>query len=479
DCDVIFDIDAEETIEMAFKRREPDEEFRGLTVETWGEQIIDVKNESFLDVWTLFGWQPDASSAIPMGEERLNNLQDACTNVLSMIYSYVLRASNPKGVYDGKFFDEGQLTNNQPGQWIRAKPDIQTDIDFDVKKKVGYLNPANPSSLVDIFVQLIIQISKEESGVFDETVGNTNQQNQTAKGREIAVNQSLGLMTPVVKSTKDGIIALARMLLKLWQRHMPDEAYRLVKGTYEDEWKPQDIEQFKALDIARDIKIDAIEGTDVPRTRSEYEQRYFAAVNMGMFDPANPIPLDIRVKIIKTLGLTDVDIDNYEADRRLAARRKDAMKSLMEDAAKATGGYDKLIEIVVDPATITPENQTGLPKRVLVKDLKLMVAQDPRTKVCMEDNHLTFIGYYTDQLKGLRGSKEPREPDIMLLEDAIDSHRAMIAATSAQSASAEGVVTNSAADQQGMNLQGRKEDEIAAAEAAANQPPPAQPLGAI
>lgn len=479
DLDVVFDIDAGETIEAAFKRREPEEKFRGTMVEMWGEEVVDVRNESFQDFWTLFGWQIDAAAAIPMGEERLNNLQDACTNVLSMIYSYVLRASNPKGVYDGRFFDENQLTDNQPGQWLRTKQDIQTDENYDVMKKIGYLSPADMSSVVDMFVQLIIQISKEESGVFDETVGNVNPQNQTKGGRELAVNQSLSLMTPSQKAKKYGKIAWARMMLNLWQRYMPDEAYKLVKGTYEDEWKPQDIEQFKALDVDREIQIDAIEGTDIPRTRSEYEQRFLAAMNFGLFDSANPVPLDIRVKVIKTLGLTDVDLDNYDADRRLAARRKDVMNEILDDAAKAAGGYDKLIAIVPDPATITPATPAGLPKRVLVPDVKLMIAQDPRTKVCQEDNHLTFIGYYTDQLKGLRGSKQPREPEIMLLEDAIDAHRAMIAASTAQVASVEGVIGNAGADQAGMGLAGQKDDAAKAAEAAANQPPPQQPMGVM
>lgn len=460
--EIVFDINEGETIEAAFMRR--DGEFRGAAVEMWQDHIIDIRNASFIDLWTLFGWQIDASSSHPMGEERLLNLQDAATNVLSMLYSMVLRFSAPKGVFDGKYFREGDLTDNQPGKWIATKQDIEMPEGANITNKVGYLVPPSPPSIIDMFVQLIIAISKEESGVFDETVGNVNPQNQTKGGRELAVNQSLSLMTPTQKAKKHGKIAWARMMLKLWQRFMPEEAYRLVKGTYEDEWKPQDVEAFKALDIDTEVLIDAIEGTDIPKHRSDYEQRYFAAVQMGMFNEPNPLPLEVRVKIIKTLGLVDVDIENYDADRRLAARRKDAIMETLDGYAQTLGGYDQLIVIVPDPATITPENPVGLPKRALHQDVKLTIAQDPRTKVCMEDRHLTFIGYYTDQLKGLRGAKVPKEHQIFALEDAIDSHRAMTAATVAQAASAEGVVANAATDQASMSLPAQKQEAMAQAE---------------
>lgn len=481
--EAVFDIDVDETVEDAFKRREPDEPFHGLMVEMWEETVIDVRNASFMDFWTLFGWQVDASSSIPMGEERLNNLQDACTNVLSMIYSMTLRFSSPKGVADGKFFREGDLTDNQPGRWIFAKQDMQSASDDELVKmnvlnKVGYIVPPSPPSLVDMFVNLIIQISKEESGVFDETVGNVNPQNQTASGRQGAINQSLSLMTPTQKAKKHGKVAWARMMLKLWQRYAPEEAYKLVKGTYEDEWKAQDVEAFKALDISNEILIDAIEGTDIPKSRSDYEERFFAAMQMGLFDPMSPIPLEIRAKVIKVLGLVDVDIDNYEADRRLAARRKEVMMQIAEEFASLAGGYDKLIAIVPDPATVTPEDPNGIPVRKLAPDLILTIQQDPRTRVAMEDNHLTFIGYYTDQLKGIRGARQPREVDIMLLESANDAHRAMIAMKSAQAASAEGVVANAGVDQGSLNLPSQKAEAAAMQQnAGAQMPPPVEESG--
>lgn len=419
--ETVFSIQPGETIEAATKRSFNTDDFRGVMVKMVGKEIVDVKNVSFLDLFTLVGWMLSVTSHAPTGEERLIQLQDAATRVFSMVYSCVQRLAVPKGWADGRVWNREDLLNQTPGAWIMSKQDINPDdLRNGIAGSVGYITPPNPSNLIDVFINLIIQIAKEESGIFDETVGSNNSQNQTAAGRATALNQSLNLMTPTQKAKKEGKIAWTRVILKLWQT-MPDEAFVLIKGTYEEEWKAADIAAFKAMDIDRELVIKAVEGTDVPKTRPQQLVNFQIAAGMGLLAPNPAIDPELQQYILKNVLGIDFDMNNLEADRRLAARRLEAMHEITDGMAKQAGlGYDQLIDVATDPAT-------GAPTRKLHADILMTYAQDLRTKVRQEDNHAAFAGFYIDQLKGVTGGREPREVDVLILENALDMHNQMIA----------------------------------------------------
>jgi hypothetical protein len=74
----------------------------------------------------------------------------------------------------------------------------------------------------------------------------------------------------------------------------------------------------------------------------------------------------------------------------------------------------------------------GVPQRVLREEIVMSIAQDPTTMAYQTDDHLTFLAYYTDQLNGLIGAREPNEVLIAAVNKQIDTHRAILAATTAQ-----------------------------------------------
>ena len=416
----VFSIKPGESIKDACLRSFNTDKFDGLMVKMVGKEIVDVKNVSFLDLFTLVGWVLSATSHVPVGEEKLIQLQDAATRVFSMVYSCVQRLSIPKGWADGRVWNKDDLLDSQVGKWIMSKQDMNpSDLPRGIQGSIGYIAPPNPSNLVEIFIQLIIQIAKEESGIYDETVGNANSMNTTKGGREVALTQSLGLMSPTQKAKKEGKIAWTRVILKLWQQ-MPDEAFVLIKGTYEEEWKQTDIEAFKGLDIDGEIVIKAIEGTDIPKTRPQQLENFSVAAQMGLLSPNPGIQPELQQYILKNVLGIDFDMDNIEADRRLASRRLEAMHDIVDKYAQQVGGYDKLIQIVPDPVS-------GIDKRVIQESVLFSIAQDVRTKPRQEDNHAAFAGYYTDQIKGVTGAREPREIDVMILENALDMHNQLIA----------------------------------------------------
>ncbi len=432
----VFTIDKGETIEKAFKRQfEPEFEgqefkFKGCMLKMVGEEITEIRNISFIELFTLIGWNLSVTSHMPTGEEQLLPLQDAFTKLLSGLFSLALRASNPKGVVDGRKFNKEEFLDNTPGKWISTKQDMNPDEhQRNVTDGAGYIVPPNPPQFVLELINLLIQLNKELSGVYDETVGNANAQNITKGGRELALNQSLGLQAVNAKLKKEGKINWTRLRLKLWQT-FPDEAFVLIKGTFEEEWKADDIKAFKELDVDSELLINAVEGSDIPKTPHGQMQNLEIAMQMGLLGEEIPIAPEVKQFILKQgLGL-DFDIGNYEADRRLAGRRLEAMNLIAKGfAVEHKVGYDQLVVIEFVPDPLSGEE---FPVRKLHPDLIMTYAQDYRTKVDQEDNHLVFIGYYVDQKKGIIGSRNPKEVDVLILEQAIDFHNQIVAAKAGQ-----------------------------------------------
>lgn len=414
-----------ETIEAAYMRQFG--EFKGALVLIHADEVIGLGNQHHTENWVGNGWKIDSQSAHPQGEENQLKLQDAATNVLGLYYSNVKRRAASTLIADPRGgFDEKSIENaGQPGGTIIRNATSQTIADQNWQHFLGYLEPGELGAAVYNFIQLIIEIAKEESGVYNETVGNTENQ-ETLGGRKIALSQSLNLMTPTQQNKGETLVEQCYVWLELWQKNAPDEAFALIKGTFEEEWKPLDIQAFRELDIRRELIATIVEGTDIPRTQTEMEQRYFAAVQMGLFMEPNPLPVEVRAKIIKGVLGIDMDIGNYEAYKRLAARRYEFLKQELQIVTP-----QEALTIVPDP--------TGFPVRKLRPEIIASIAQDPRTAPRGTDAHLVFIEFYTDQINGLAGSDQPDEVLIAACEEEISMHRAFVAGAAVQGATVQGI----------------------------------------
>jgi predicted RNA-binding Zn-ribbon protein involved in translation (DUF1610 family) len=425
-----FSIEADETIEEAYMRQYGS--FSGMLVIVWQDEIIGIGNEHFCEKWTGVPWKIDPQSGFPKGEENLLKPQDAATNVCSMAYSHTRKRSMPTLIADpmGGFTEQAVKQIGQPGSTAVRQPVTADANNQDWRHFLGYLEPGEMSQHVFNFIQFIIEIAKEESGVFDETVGNTEAK-ETLGGRKMALNQSLSLMTPTQQSKALALVENTYIWLELWQKYAPDEAYTLIKGTFEEEWKPQDIEAFKALDIRRELAITIVEGTDIPRTQREMEERFLMAVNFGLFAEPNPLPIQIRAHIVKSVLGIDFDIGNYAAYKRLAHRRYEVLTQELE---------------ILEPNeafTILPDAQ-GFPTRQLRPEILASMMQDPRTAPRDTDEHLVFIEFYTDRINGLAGAKEPDEVLIAACEAMISAHRAFTAMKATQANIVAGIAQNAA-----------------------------------
>lgn len=422
-----------QTIEESFtsksRKGEKPVEFKGLALLVVGDEIIKVFNEDFRKNWLGVAWTPDPHSYFPQGEERLLPLQDAATRVFTLIYSFSQRSSAPRTVANQLHFTREDLEAHVVGGIILSKLNTKNPDELDLRKHIFNLDAGDLPSSMSEFVQMLISIIKEETGVYDEQTGAGSSYNRTKGGRELALDRSLGLQLPQMQSKGRGLREFAYRYLEHAQE-MDDAFFTLFIDENEEEWTDVDIEQFRKTDIRKEINISVTEGSDVPRTREELEEAYLAAIAEGLFDPNNPTPVDIRAIILKIRGI-NYDLQDQDANLRVAnTRYENIRKKLM-----AVNPGDAIVMMPTpdpaDPTGATPLMVQGEPVMQPQLDPRLLQAlmTEPDTQPQeFADNHFIFIDFFKKKLYGVIGAKSINPVLVLGINAYIAAHRGYVAA---------------------------------------------------
>lgn len=410
------------------------EDFDGLEIYFLDKEILEIgfwEEEKIVHV--LIPWRLNPTSSVPNGEERLQRLQDQVTNCLSMEYQNVVRETNAILTANSRYYEKSDLTRNIPGQVAMTKEDLEDG--QNVTNHIAWVSPPPRDGSNMTFVQLLIDVSKEESGVFDETVGSTDPSNETLGGRNLAINRSLSLLGPTQKSKKHGKIEVFKEIYKRWQRK-PDAAFKMLRGVYEDSITPADIDDFKNFNIDSELRITEVQGSDVPKNAPDQFNLYQIAVSWGLFQKESPLPLEYRQYILRSVLGLPIDLENYEADRRIAADRVLLIQGIIERKKQELGDQPILTQM---------KDQFGKVTTQLVPDVLTAIEVDPQTQITIHDNHLVLMDYYNNQLKGLKVSRSFNQELVLALEAQIVGHEQMAANLAMQKQAEMAIRANAAA----------------------------------
>lgn len=445
-----FDIKKGETWEQAFLRR-GDKKFKGLCALIVGDEVLKVYNEDFREKWTGIAWTVDPHAFYPKGEERLLQIQSTATRVFTMIYNYTMRCAAPKGFADLNYVNREDLETNVMGAWVTKKQDANDTKDVDLRTKIFYLVPPELPGTVDNFVEIVITITKEESGVYDETVGAGNTTNQTASGRQVALSRSLGLQLPSNQAKGDGMCEWAYQALQLCADSAEDEFYMQFIEEDEEEWTATDLAAIRAANIRKQFRIAVVDGSDIPNTREDLEEAYLIAIQSGLFDPASPTPFDVRQALLDIRGI-DYDLEDAKKNERIAKRRYTRLKEIIASFPE----NERVIfaPLPVDPMMPPPATEEEAIQRMqpvpqINPELVNLIASDSVTQIRDGiDAHFIYVKFYKDKVLGLIQQDKPDEVLLMILMEIISQHRGMIAA---QMAAQQNIQSLSGATDAGIN----------------------------
>ncbi|GEM_PF-5635804 len=406
---IIFDFQQGETISDSAIRNSTQKgakkpKFEGLLVVICNDILLWIDNKCFEKYTTAGGWQMNATSFWHKGQEDLIPFHDAMTTQLTLFYEYMLRQSLPHTILDGRMFNHRDF-RNKAGGISYTQQGLERDKPID--HYIMQLSPPQLGATPFNIFNLYMEGQKEASGIYESTVGAVDPNNKTATGQQISLNRSLGLMTGSQKSKKRAKIQWGYSVIELWQKYMPDEAYRALKPKYGEEWRTQDIAAFRKLDIRRDLTVKAVEGTDIPVSLPEKQQKYVTALSLGLFDPANPTPIAIKAIMLKMLGI-DYDFENFEAHKRTASNRLKFIKQYCAEAVQMGIAY-----------IINPTTGESAPNDEIIS---LILSQPVTQMLKLQDEHLVHIEFYNDQIMALACEPNPDQFLLTVLQRRVEEH---------------------------------------------------------
>lgn len=428
-----------QTIEESFGG---EEDFKGLGVLVSNDEVLKVFNEDFKKRWTGIAWTPDPFAFLPQGEERLLHLQDVATRTFTLIYAFSQRASMPRTIANPYFFSKEQLTAHVVGGIVLSKHTSKDLKDVDLRRHLFNLDSGELPAATQLLVDLIIQLAKEESGIYDETVGAGNSDNQTATGRKVALDRSLGLQLPQIKAKGNALIDWAYLILEIAAEMENDEFFLLFSDESEEEWTYEEIEMFKDCNFRTELNISVTDGSDIPRTREELEEAYTICMQQGLFDPNNPAPVDIRQTILNIRGI-DYDLQDVESNTQIAEKRFDAMKKYISTIDVGTAiTATPIIDTLTGKPSLSPNAEPIMEPALNPAILQNLMMNTETKPYELVDNHFIMIGYYKRKLYGVLKQKKPSAPLVLAINAMIQAHRGYIAAEIARQQNIASVSAN-------------------------------------
>lgn len=351
-----------------------------------GDELIDVYPSDFREEYFYISFLSNPSAFWGLFANELITLQDIVNYMLTIQMYHIRRNAITSIVYNRGSFDPESFSEDL----IPTKQNLPHDVP--ISAQFGVIPALTLSQEPMQMLQAVMASKGDITQVQPAMVGET-QPGQPYAAQLLQKQQSLGLLSQASLSKANAKTEWAKRQLKLAQEYWTDEdTEELLK--LNGEWTEDTIQAFLHCDIESDLIIDFATGSEIPTTLMERElklrQTLTDLMGLAQVDPSfvKPETLNEILTEILQAGGIDLDINDTEADLRLAESR-----------------YDKLVEIV-------RQNDVKDPDPDVNKMFAQAVLQSPFFKPMPIEGHKTIIGFYSDKL---RQEAAKNEPDYLLI----------------------------------------------------------------
>lgn len=398
-----FNIKKGETVEQAFKRL--GKPYKGLFIIASGKSILWIGSQDHNDYWSAGLWLMNGASAWGKPQQELLDIQEALNSFFSMFIEHGMRSSMPHLILDGNMLDHNNLKNRAGNVTYTKKGMPRT---HPINWYWSRIEPARLSGdLVEIWA-LMKEGVDEISGVSKASVGQADTRNETMGGQALLTQRSMGLLIPSQKSEGAGQKMSFKQFLRAVQLYWTDDQIKTVLAQQNKAWDELNLEAFRELDIRTtdggDLTVSVTEGTDVPVTYFEREQRMMQTIVSGVL--WNPdIPVELRQQIAKFAGV-DFDPGNVEAERRHQAEVLRKMKAACEFGDKEGIAY-----------VYTPETGVKVNPQFIEKAMTM-----PGCEILPDTENIEFaIQFFNAHLLAAHTAEQPDQLYIAMLEKRVQT----------------------------------------------------------
>ncbi len=353
-----------------------------------------VKAYDFRDEWSLVGFAPDPYSVHPAPLVELLGLNDDVATMYTIDFQHRESASKRNRVYDQNFFEPGAFDFDEVPTRDGASLEVGDDIGRHVKDLEAPEMQVAMQGLVYLF-EIAPQVGSPPPVAF----GAPDPNDDTYGGQRLKNQRQLMILSPYGQSKAEAKVRVFTQILKIAQRHWPDERFAYLRSRLGEEWREQDVEAFREADLDRMLKIDFAEGSEVPTTLMEREQKMGALLSeivnavpaIAQAGKFGPELLSLYRRYAELAGV-EVDFCDAEGDERLAQARYDRIKEGLESAA-------------------TPD------------DVFVMMSH-PALQPFPREDHEAHIEFWTDKARALLAAHEPDVALVGCLMEMVKRHEA-------------------------------------------------------
>lgn len=351
-----------------------------------------VKAYDFRGEWGLIGFAPDPYSVHPAPLVELLTLGDDVNTMYTIDFQHRESASKRNRVYDQMAFDPGAFDYDE----VPTKDGFMLEKDDDIGRHVKDLEAPRMDVAMQ-GLQYLMDISPQVGSPPPVALGAPDPTDDTYGGQRLKHQRQLMLLAPYNQSKAEAKVRCFTQLLKLAQKHWPDERFAYLRSRLGEEWREQDVEAFREADLDRLLKIDFADGSEVPTTLMEREQKMGALLAeiveaMPLVAQAGKFGPELLAMYRKYAELAGVEMDfaDAEGDERLAQARYDRIREGLDGAA--------------------------------TEDDVFVLMSHPALQPFPRENHEAHIEFWTDRARALLAEHEPDIVLVGICEEMINRH---------------------------------------------------------
>lgn len=360
----------------------------GLVTAFTGEEICYIDNEDKRNTLTAGCWKDDPTSFTGLGVLSAIPIQKKINRLENILWEGLTRSMFGSVIYNPEAFENGKLEGNNRNIALKKGWPQNQPIDYYFRE----LNISGFSPQVQEYLQLQFDLMQKIMGVPDAAIGEADTSNTTYGGQQLLANRATGLVIPAKKSQAKAKEDWLLQQLQLVQKYYAPERIVKMGGRFGEAWTEEDIQAFMSADLCNEIIIEYKEGSEVPQTRAEQEQKLGALYGLGVFQEGNPTKPEILKELVDLSGVNvSIDFNGYDSNNKLAERRYEIMKEAIDSNPNA----DQIFMQMQAAAGINP--QTGQPNP---NPFIGQILANPTMQVGPDsENHQQMIDFWSRQMR--------------------------------------------------------------------------------
>lgn len=339
----VLSIRREQTIKEALTAQYGDDA-TGIKFIWTNERLIDIascedEETDFRKCFSAVHWLRDSSGFYSSPYYSIVIIQDDITLLNTMHHNIIAR-----NAVVPVYYDPTVLAKEDFGKELVAAHGAAKLTDRDITKSAFSLPTPQVSPYLSNQLQFLWQIKDEVTQVTPALRGQL-EKGETYGAQRQALEQSYGLLTPVLKSwAQQGKVRPTIQAFNIIKKTWTLKQFQSAASSFGEIWTDEDVQEMCEIDFERDLIVDYRDGSEMPQSNMTRDLKYYQALSQLLpFIQANPnlLGTDKFAKIVQGIGERadlDFDLTGLDVAEMLSQKRTIELQTLCQPYADVSLG---------------------------------------------------------------------------------------------------------------------------------------------